>query len=143
MIGDRFPAAFSLPPFSEFFSPLFTLAVTMDWLRQPSASSSAPWPCISFSSTFPALSMKLTPQRFTWNFCLGEAADSSRQHCSRVLTHCPERRPSTLSMVLARFDSIVILSILVCWLLNCISTTTSKSYFNLLIYNSLFFNGMG
>src|SRR5579862_5460052 len=62
--------------------------------------------------TLPAPSMKLTPQRFTWNFSCGEALRSSRQHCSRVATFCPTRRPSTLRIVLDFRLSVVILSIL-------------------------------
>src|SRR6266851_30540 len=42
--------------------------------------------------------MKLTPHKFKWN-------------CSRAATHGPASRPSTLSKVLPRFFSVVILNI--------------------------------
>src|SRR5215469_879529 len=87
------------------------ISLIMAWLRQPSARSSAPWRCISFSRTFPALSIKLTPQRFTRNFERGVVAESSRQHCSRVATRGPERLPSTVMYSFPRFDSVVIRSI--------------------------------
>src|SRR5271155_1604792 len=55
--------------------------------------------------------MKLTPQRFMPNFSAGDEARKSRQHCSRVATHCPARRPSTFNISLPRFCSVVTLSI--------------------------------
>src|SRR5882724_12773720 len=60
--------------------------------------------------TLPAASMKLTPQRSTLNLSRGEAARRLRQHSSRAATHWPTSRPSTLSTVLPRFFSVVILS---------------------------------
>src|ERR1700690_47048 len=94
-----------------FLSPSSAISRTMAWFRQPSAIRSAPRRCISRSSAFPALSMKLTPHRLTLSFWRGDEVYNSRQHCSSVATRGPERLPSTLRMVLVRLVSVVMRSI--------------------------------
>src|ERR1700739_165992 len=111
MIGEPldFLAGFSCVAEVDSREP--EISSTMAWFKQPSAWSSAPRRCISRSKALPELSIKLTPQRFTMYFCLGEAAMSSRQHCSTVPTEGPAIRPSTVRVVFPRLDSVVILSI--------------------------------
>src|SRR5271157_3163214 len=110
MMGDflRQSKSFVVSPLCFASAP--TISLTMAWLRQPSAVSSPPRRCISFSRTFPASSMKLTPQRSMLNFWRGEAVRSSRQHCSRAATQGPARRPSTLRVRWPRLVSVVIRS---------------------------------
>src|ERR1700757_2307961 len=99
-----------LSPEAALKSSRLEISSTIAWLRQPSACNSAPRRCISRNNIFPELSIKLTPQRLMMYFCFGEAAQSSRQHCSTVATEAPAMRPSIVRTVLVRFVSVVILS---------------------------------
>src|ERR1700756_3898378 len=109
-----------------------TISVTIAWLRQPSATNSAPSRYISFRRTLPALSMKLTPHKLMQNFGRGEVAPSSRQHCSKVATRGPEREPSTLRNSLPRLFSVVILSML--YRSRCYKVCTEDANYSLILF---------
>src|SRR5882757_7067064 len=82
----------------------------------------------------PGPMISVTMARLMQNLGRGEAAESSRQHCSRVATRGPESEPSTLRKSFPRLFSVVILNM---WYWSrCIGECTEGAIWCLILFTT-------